>query len=121
MTAVFISAGEASGDLHGANLLKALKHRIGDVDYFGLGGDLLREQGVSLIYDLPDLAVTGFWEVAKRIFHFRKVYMDCLREIGNRNPSLAILIDYPGMNLRLAKALRSRGCRVVYYIAPQVC
>jgi lipid-A-disaccharide synthase len=117
---VFIAAGEASGDLHAANLIRALKARHGGLRFLGLGGEQMRQAGAELLYDLRSLAVAGFWEVARQILHFRRIYRDALEAVDREKPALAILVDYPGMNLRLAKQLRKRGIRVVYYIVPQV-
>lgn len=80
----------------------------------------MRTAGVDLLYDLSALAVAGFWEVAKRLVHFRRVFNTVLGRVDTEKPALAILIDYPGMNLRLARELKDRGIKVVYYIVPQV-
>ncbi len=120
MKTVFVSAGEASGDLHAAALIRALQARHGGLRFFGLGGEQLRAEGVELLYDLRSLAVAGFWEVARKLLHFRRIYHEVLKQIDLQQPELAILIDYPGMNLRLAKELKQRGIKVVYYIIPQV-
>ena len=120
MKTVFISAGEASGDLHAAALLDALQARASGLQFFGLGGELMRTRKVALLYDLNSLAVAGFWEVAKRIFHFRRIFNETLAEIDKRKPDLAIFVDYPGMNLRLAEQCHRRGIKTVFYIVPQV-
>ena len=120
MKTIFISAGEASGDMHAAALLTALQARNSGLRCFGLGGGLMRERQVELLYDLRDLAVAGFWEVAKKIFHFRRIYHATLAEIDRRKPDLAIFVDYPGMNLRMAAECHRRGIKTVYYIVPQV-
>ncbi len=120
MKTVFLSAGEASGDLHAAALLEALQARASGLQFFGLGGELMRTRNVELLYDLRSLAVAGFWEVAKRIFHFRRIFNQTLAEIDRRKPDLAIFVDYPGMNLRLAEQCHRRGIKTVYYIVPQV-
>ncbi|MGB5107810.1 MAG: lipid-A-disaccharide synthase [Candidatus Zixiibacteriota bacterium] len=120
MKTVFISAGEASGDLHAAELLKHLQARGSGLQFFGLGGELMRRQNVDLLHDLRSLAVAGFWEVAKRIFHFRNIYIRTLAEIDKRKPDLAIFVDYPGLNLRLAEQCHLRGIKTVFYIVPQV-
>lgn len=120
MKTVFIAAGEASGDLHAAALIRALKARHSGLRFFGLGGEQLQAQGVELLFDLSALAVAGFWEVIKRIGHFRRVYNAVLKKIDAEKPDLSILVDYPGMNMRLARELKQRKIRVVYYIVPQV-
>jgi lipid-A-disaccharide synthase len=120
LSSVFVSAGEVSGDLHAAAVVDRIRRQRPDLDFFGLGGETLRAEGTRLLYDLSSLAVTGFWEVVKQIAHFRKVYRNCLNEIERVKPDLVLLVDYPGMNLRLAEAAKALGCKVVYYILPQV-
>ncbi len=120
MKTVFISAGEASGDLHAAALIEALQARSSGLQFFGLGGELMKSRNVELMYDLRSLAVAGFWEVAKRILHFRRIFKQTLAEIDRRKPDLAIFVDYPGMNLRLAEQCHRRGIKTVFYIVPQV-
>lgn len=120
MRKVLIVAGEASGDLHAAALIRALKARDSGLHFFGLGGELMRRDGVELLYDLSSLAVAGFWEVAKRFVAFRRIYHDVLARAEKGKPDLVILVDYPGMNLRLARELKRQGCRIAYYIVPQV-
>jgi lipid-A-disaccharide synthase len=117
---IFVAAGEASGDLHAAALIRALKARHSGLRFFGLGGEQLRSEGVELLFDLSTLAVAGFWEVIKRIGHFRRVYNSVLERIDAERPDLAILVDYPGMNMRLARELKKRNIKVAYYIVPQV-
>lgn len=113
-------AGEASGDLHGALLVRELQKRRPDFFFFGLGGDQMHEQGVRLAYHVRALSVMGFFEVVRRIGFFRKVFREVLRAVEQQKPTAAVLIDYPGFNLRLAKALKARGIPVIYYIAPQI-
>ncbi|MCK4857523.1 MAG: lipid-A-disaccharide synthase, partial [candidate division Zixibacteria bacterium] len=120
MKQIFVCAGEASGDLHASALIHALQSRRPDLEFFGLGGELMAAVGVELLYNLHDLAVTGFWEVAKRFGHFRKVYRRTLREIDARRPDLILLVDYPGFNLRLATNLKRQGYKIAYFILPQV-
>ena len=120
MKPIFVAAGEASGDLHAAALIRALQARHGGLRFFGLGGEQMRTAGVDLLYDLSSLAIAGFWEVAKRLVHFRRVFNTVLDRVDTEKPVLAILIDYPGMNLRLARELKNRGIKIVYYIVPQV-
>lgn len=113
-------AGEASGDLHAANLVKALKDINTPAVFFGLGGKKLKEQGVQLYCDIVELAVVGLFEVLKNLSKFRAVFNGLLKEIDCRRPCLAILVDYPDFNLRLAAELKKRNIPVVYYISPQV-
>ena len=117
---IFIVAGEASGDLHAAHLVAALKAKDPSLTFSGLGGAQLKAQGVRLFFNLPGLAVVGFWEVLKHYGTFRKVFKQFLQEVDKTKPSAVILVDYPGFNLRLAKALHKKKIKVIYYISPQV-
>jgi len=118
--AILISAGEASGDLHAAHLVRALRDVSPGCDVFGLGGPEMASQGVDLVARNEGVAVTGIVEVAT---HLREVYgafRRLLREAADRRPALAILVDYPDFNLRLAARLKRLGIPVMYYISPQV-
>lgn len=117
---VLIVAGEASGDLHAANLVEAIKKNYPPVSFFGLGGPKMKKQGVQLPDDLTKFAVVGFWEVLKNLFKFKKIFRDILIVAERQKPDLAILVDYPGFNLRLANELHKRKIPVVYYISPQI-
>ena len=120
MKKILIIAGEPSGDLHAANLVRDLKSLDPNLRFFGLGGYLSKEAGVDTIFDISKLALVGLSEVLKNIFTIGKIYKGILRRIDQEIPDLAILIDYPGFNLRLAKELRKRSIPVVYYISPQI-
>ncbi len=115
-----IVAGEASSDLHAAHLIEAIKEISPDIEFFGLGGKKMQEAGVRITYNIVDLAVVGFSEVLKNLSKFKKIFKDFLLEIDKEKPDAVILIDYPGFNLRLAKELKKRNIRVIYYISPQV-
>ena len=117
---LFVSAGEASGDRHAADLVRALKRRVGDLEIRGLGGDRLRAEGAELIAHTDDLSVLGFAEVLRRLPYFRGLLQRAAAEIAAWRPHLILPVDYPGFNLRLARAARGQGHRVAYYIAPQV-
>jgi lipid-A-disaccharide synthase len=117
---VFILAGEVSGDHHAAELVRRVKASDPSVTFWGCGGDEMSREGVELVHHVRDLSVMGLVEVLKRYFFFRRVFHDLLRRIRERKPALLVLVDYPGMNLRLAKILRKEGFRVLYYISPQV-
>jgi len=117
---ILIVAGEASGDLHASNLVKAIKALYPQINFFGLGGARLKETGVSLYFDIVELAVVGFFEVLKNLKKFRQVFLGLLKEVDRIKPDLGILVDYPGFNLRLAGELKKRGIPIVYYISPQV-
>ncbi|MDD5428778.1 MAG: lipid-A-disaccharide synthase [Candidatus Omnitrophica bacterium] len=117
---ILIVAGEPSGDLHASNLVKDMKALDPDLKFFGLGGKMSKDAGVDTIFDISKLALVGLVEVWKNIFTVGKVYKSLLDKVDAEKPDLAILVDYPGFNLRLAKELKKRSIPVVYYISPQV-
>ena len=120
MPVIFLSAGEPSGDLHGARLAESLRRRWPDATLFGLGGDRMRDAGVELIAHVDQLAVMGFVEVLKHLPYFIDLMARVRTEVEKRRPDLVIPIDYPGFNLRLASFAKDRRIPVLYYIAPQV-
>jgi lipid-A-disaccharide synthase len=120
MKKILIIAGEPSGDLHAFNLVRDLKSLDPNLKFFGMGGKLSREAGVEVVCDISKLALVGLVEVLKNIFTVGKVYKQVLSAIDREKPDLAILVDYPGFNLRLAKELKKRSIPVAYYISPQV-
>lgn len=117
---ILIVAGEASGDLQAASLIKEIKKLHPEISFFGLGGKNMRSAGVELYTDLSDLAVIGFFEVLKNLKKIKAIFRLLLKKTDEAHPSLAILVDYPGFNLRLAAELKKRQIPVVYYISPQV-
>ncbi|MFA5146695.1 MAG: lipid-A-disaccharide synthase [Candidatus Omnitrophota bacterium] len=117
---ILIVAGEPSGDLHASNLVKDLKSLDPSLRFFGLGGNLSREAGVDVVYDISKLALIGLVEVIKNLSAVKAARSAVIGRIGRERPDLAILVDYPGFNLRLARYLKKRGIPVVYYISPQV-
>jgi len=117
---VFLSAGESSGDKHGAALAKALRERIPGVRLAGMGGPRMAGEGVRLLAELDDLAVMGFAEVARRLPFFARLRRQVRRFIVEDGVDLLIPIDYPGFNLPLSEFAHGRGVPVLYYIAPQV-
>lgn len=117
---IMIIAGEASGDLHAARLVDALKSINPHIEIFGIGGKKMKEAGVELIYDIVDLAVVGFIEVLKHLGTFKKIFKRLLLVLETKRPDVVILVDYPGFNLRLAKYIKEKNIPVVYYISPQV-
>ena len=117
---ILLSAGEPSGDLHGAAVARALRQRWPDADLFGLGGPLMEREGVSLLAHVDQLAVMGIVEVASRLPYFLGLLRSTRRLLRIDPPDLVLPIDYPGFNLRLARSARHRGIPVLYYIAPQV-
>jgi lipid-A-disaccharide synthase len=117
---LLVVAGEASGDLHGARLLSALRERMPEVSPFGLGGDELRAAGLEAVAHSSEVAVVGITEVLRVLPRIREVFADLLREVDRRRPAAAVLVDFPDFNLRLARELAKRGVPIVYYISPQV-
>ncbi len=117
---IFLIAGEASGDLHGAELVRALRCHHDGLQLQGWGGEMMASQGVEVLKNYRELAFMGFWEV---ITHLPAIYQNfqlCRRQITSFKPDAIVLIDYPGFNLRMAAWAKAQGYRVFYYIAPQV-
>lgn len=119
MPEVFISAGEASGDFLAGALAAEMKKIKPNLSFFGLGGPSLRSGGTETFYDMAELGVVGFWEVAQKIRFFREVFARVKKELEKRRPGLVLLVDYPGMNLRVAKLAKSLGLKVGYFVSPQ--
>ena len=119
-TRIMIIAGEASGDLHGGKLVQALKQLDPSLELFGVGGDTMAAAGVRELYHVNQLAYIGFVEVVKHYPFFRRVFHQLLDTVKEKKPDLVVLIDYPGFNLRFAKAVKALGLKTFYYIAPQV-
>ncbi|HEV7787066.1 MAG TPA: lipid-A-disaccharide synthase [Thermoanaerobaculia bacterium] len=117
---LLVVAGEASGDLHGARLISELRQRVPGLTAFGLGGDEMRAAGLQAVAHSSEVAVVGITEVLKVLPRIREVFADLLHEVDRRRPALAVLIDFPDFNLRLARQLKGRGLGIVYYISPQV-
>jgi lipid-A-disaccharide synthase len=118
---IFISAGEPSGDFHAANLVRNLRSATTmDLSFFGLGGEKSKNAGVEIISDISQLALVGVVEVIRNIFTVGKAYKSVVASIDAEKPDLAILVDYPGFNLRLAAEFKKRNVPVVYYISPQI-
>jgi lipid-A-disaccharide synthase len=116
---LFISAGEFSGDQHGAEVADLIKKANPSMELFGLGGDALREAGVTLVEHNNRLAFMGLGEVVRNYSFLKKVMKRVLAEVDRQKPAAALLIDYPGFNMRLARALKKRGVQVYYYISPK--
>jgi lipid-A-disaccharide synthase len=120
-TRLLVSAGETSGDLYAAELVRHLRPRLeGPLDVFGLGGDRLLEQDVRLVAHVRDLAVVGLVEVVRHLRRLRGIFRSVLAAVDAERPRLAVLVDYPDFHLRLARELKRRGVPVVYYVSPQV-
>ena len=117
---LLIVAGEASGDMHAAGLLKALRTQAGDIECYGIGGDALQAQGMTIVRHIREMAVMGLAELLPKLFFFRRVFNETIALAKERRPDAVILVDYPDFNLRLAARLHAAGIKVIYYISPQV-
>ncbi len=117
---VFISAGDPSGDIAGSHLIHELAERNPRLKFIGLGGDRMYTAGQSQLIHGGELAVLGFWEVARKFFFFKRLLNEAVMSIKYGRPSAVILIDYPGFNLRLAERIKHLGIPIVYYISPQI-
>ncbi len=127
MKKILIIAGEPSADLHGANLVKAVRNQVvrsggstGDIEFIGIGGRLMKEAGVNVIYDSDRIAVVGISEVIRHLGMIREAFSTVEAAARDRHVDLAVLIDFPDFNLRLAKKLHAMGVPLLYYISPQV-
>ena len=116
----FLIAGEASGDLHGSNLIKGIRSVDANACIRCWGGDLMQEAGGELVRHYKEGAIMGFVEVVANLGKLAKNLQDCKNDIINYNPDVVVLIDYPGFNFRIAQFAKERGMRVFYYIAPKV-
>lgn len=116
----YLIAGEASGDLHGSNLVKQLRAQDPSADIRCWGGDLMQEAGATLVKHYRDLAFMGFVEVVKNLPTILQNMKFCKEDIQTWKPDVLVLIDYPGFNLRIAEWAKQQGFKVVYYISPQV-
>jgi len=116
----FIIAGEASGDLHGSNLIKGLRQADPQCQIRCWGGDLMKEAGGELVSHYKDTAVMGFFEVVMKLGKILGNFKRCRKDILEYSPDVVILIDYPGFNFRMAKFAKKKGFKVFYYIAPKI-
>ena len=116
----YIIAGEASGDLHGAKLIAALKEKDNKAQIRCWGGDLMKQAGGKLVKHYKDLAFMGFWEVITHLGTILKNIKFCKKDVTFFNPDVIIYIDYPGFNLRIAKWAKHQGYKNHFYISPQV-
>jgi lipid-A-disaccharide synthase len=117
---IIIVAGETSGDIHAANLVKELKSLHPNLALEGLGGPKMAEAGVTLYQDMTKIAVMGFIEVLLNYGKFRKAFYLVLNKIKKNKPDAVVLVDFPGFNLKLATKLQKSGIKVIYYISPKV-
>jgi len=117
---VLMIAGEASGDLHGASLIRELIKLDSSLKIFGIGGDKMQAEGMEVIFHIDKMAFLGFVEVLKHLPFIKKIQRDLIDEVKKRNTTEAVLIDYPGFNLNIAKKLKTLDLELIYYITPQV-
>lgn len=116
----YIIAGEASGDLHGSNLIKQLHEQDAKADVRCWGGDLMQDAGATLVKHYRDLAFMGFVEVILNLRTILRNISVCKADIESFEPDVLVLIDYPGFNMRMAKWAKEKGMKVIYYISPQI-
>jgi lipid-A-disaccharide synthase len=116
----YLVAGEASGDLHGANLMKALKELDHAAEFRFFGGDLMQAEGGTLVKHYADMAFMGFVEVAVNLRTILKNLKLCKQDISQYQPDVLVLIDFPGFNLKIAEYAKTKGMHVYYYISPKV-
>lgn len=120
MTRIFFAAGESSGDIHGANLIRALRDIAPAVQCEGLGGRRMAAAGMELRYDLAEKAIMGFSEIVKSFGMMRRLFKETVEHLRTAAPDALVVIDYPGFNMRLAQKAKELGIPVIYYISPQV-
>jgi lipid-A-disaccharide synthase len=116
---ILISAGEASGEMYGAGLIEALKRHDRSLEFFGVGGQRMRDAGCDTVVDARDLAVVGITEILSHLPKIYGLFHKLIAEADRRRPDLAIVIDSPAFNWRVARQMNKRGIPVVYYVAPQ--
>jgi len=116
---IAVVAGEASGDLHASEVIRELKTHT-DVEAFGIGGDLLAREGVTLLHHAREMGIVGLFNVLRHLPMFRRVFNELIERIERERPDVVFLIDYPEFNLRLAKRCKELGLHVIYYISPQL-
>ena len=117
---IMFSAGEASGDTHGASVAKALLEKYPKAQLFGMGGDLMKQAGVDIIYDIQQLGFIGIVEILKHLPTFFKLRSFLKGAMLREKPDVLVCIDYPGFNMKLAKVAKELHIPVVYYIAPTI-
>jgi lipid-A-disaccharide synthase len=116
---ILISAGEASGEMYGAQLIEAIRRRDPSCEFFGAGGPAMRAAGCDTIVEAKDLSVVGISEILSHLPKIYSLFHKLIREADNRHPDLAIVIDSPAFNWRVARQMHRRGIPVIYYVCPQ--
>lgn len=116
----YLIAGERSGDLHGGNLIRAIRRHDSEAHCRAYGGEQMQEAGATIVRHYREMAFMGFVEVAKNLGTIRKIMRECKADLLANRPDVLILIDYAGFNLRMARFAKKHGIRVFYYISPKV-
>lgn len=119
MTKIFLIAGEESGDIHASNMIRQLR-KLADFSLYGTGGHRLKELGQEQYFDISQMTIIGLNEVVEKLPFIFKMFKILKQKLIEVNPDIVILVDYPGFNLRFAEFAKSKGFKVLYYIAPQV-
>lgn len=117
---LLISAGEASGEMYGAQLIEALRRRVPDLECFGVGGERMQAAVCELVVQSKELAVVGITEILPRLPRIYAEFRKLVRAIDDRKPDAAILIDSPAFHFKVAREVHRRGIPVIYYVAPQL-
>src|SRR3954453_4208466 len=116
-----ISASEASSELYGAQLIEALRRRVPDAEFFGVGGDRMQKAGCDLVVDARvHLSVVGISEIVSKLPSIYAQFRKLIEQVDRRKPEVAVIIDSPAFNFRVARELHARGIPVVYYVTPQL-
>jgi len=116
---ILISAGEASGEMYGAQLIEAIRHHATTLEFFGVGGERMRAAGCDTVIDAKDLAVVGITEILSHLPKIYSLFHRLIEEADRRRPDIAVFIDSPAFNWRVARQMKKRGIPVVYFVAPQ--
>src|SRR4051812_7242509 len=120
MKRILISAGEASGELYAVGLMRALKRRMPDVEFFGVGGEAMKAAGCEVVVESRHLSVVGITEIVSHLPKLYGEFRKLIREADKRKPDAAIVIDSPAFNFKVAKEMHARGVPVIYYVVPQL-
>lgn len=120
MSNILIVAGESSGEKYGAGIMRSMQALVPGVNFYGIGGENMREAGAELLYPVSDLSVVGVFEILSQLPRIKRIFRRLYQEAEIRRPDAAVLIDSPDFNLRLAKKLKNLSVPVLYYISPTV-
>jgi lipid-A-disaccharide synthase len=120
MMKLAIVAGEASGDLHASEVVRELKALRPELETFGIGGDLLAAEGMTILHHAREMGIVGLFNVVRHLPMFRRIFKELIARIAAERPDAVLLVDYPEFNLRVAKRCKEMGLHVVYYISPQL-